>query len=175
MKRLLLPVASLSLIAAGFGAGIAVSATAAEDDAPAVTVSRQSLAEVAAPQGAPKRTLGLSRVVVMPGAELAPHHHAGDQVAYITQGVLTYTVISGEATAMKGPGDTGTVVKKLHAGDSVKLRTGMWLIEHENEVHQAANAGEIPIVIMIATLARTGAPSAILDDVTTVPPPADGS
>lgn len=165
MKRLLIPVASLSLIAAGFGVGIAVSATAAEDDAPAVTVSRQSLAEVAAPQGAPKRTLGLSRVVVMPGAQLAPHHHAGDQVAYITQGVLKYTVISGEATAMKGPGDTGTVVKKLHDGDSIKLRPGMWLIEHENEIHKAENAGEIPIVIMIATLARTGAPSAIPDDV----------
>lgn len=163
MKRLLIPVASLALIAAGFGAGIATTATAGEDDTPAVTVSRQALAEVAAPKGAPKRTLGLSRVVVMPGAELAPHHHAGDQIAYITQGVLKYTVITGKATAMKGPGDVGEVVKKLGPGDSIKLRPGMWLIEEENEVHKARNAGEIPIVIMIATLARTGAPASIPD------------
>ena len=121
------------------------------------------MAEVAAPKGSPKRTLGLSRVVVMPGAELAPHHHAGDQIAYITQGVLKYTVITGNATAMKGPGDDGTVVKKLGPGDSIKLRQGIWLIEEENEVHEARNAGEIPVVILSAALTRTGEPSAIPD------------
>lgn len=162
MKRLLVPAAGLALVAAGFGAGIATTASAGEDD-PAITVSREALAEVAAPKGAPKRTLGLSKVIVMPGAELAPHHHAGDQIAYIDQGVLTYTVISGKATAMKGPGDVGTVVKKLGPGDSVKLRAGMWLIEEEDEVHQAKNAGEIPVVILLSTLARTGAPASIPD------------
>ena len=44
---------------------------------------------------APKRTLGLSKVVVMPGAVLASHHHPGAQLGYVAEGVLTYTVETG--------------------------------------------------------------------------------
>ncbi len=112
MKRLLVPLAGLALIGSGFGAGIAVSAASADDPAP-VVVTRQSLSEVAAPPGAPKRTLGLSKVTVMPGAQLASHHHPGAQLGYIAEGTLTYTVESGTATVMKGSGDDPTVVKRL--------------------------------------------------------------
>ena len=66
----LLPLGGLALVCSGFGAGIAVSATAADDPAP-VVVTRDPLAEVTAPPGAPHRTLGLSKVVVTPGARLA--------------------------------------------------------------------------------------------------------
>lgn len=165
MKRLLLPVASLSLVAAGFGAGIAVSATADEPagaDAP-VTVTRQPLAEVPGPKGAPNRTLGLSRVVVMPGAELASHHHPGSQLGYVAEGVLTYTVETGQAKLMKGPGDAPTLVKVIKPGDTVRVRPGHWLVEEQGEVHHARNAGEVPIVIYIATLLKTGEPAAIPD------------
>jgi hypothetical protein len=58
-------VAGLSLLASGVGIGVAVSAGAADEP---VVVTRQSLAEVQAPPGAPERTLGLGKVVVMPGA-----------------------------------------------------------------------------------------------------------
>ncbi|MFC5493574.1 cupin domain-containing protein [Nocardioides caricicola] len=165
MKRLLLPVASLSLVAAGFGAGIAVSATADERaaaEAP-VTVTRQALAEVPGPKGAPNRTLGLSRVVVMPGAKLASHHHPGSQLGYVAEGVLTYTVETGRAKLMKGPGDAPTLVKVIKPGDTVRVRPGHWLIEEQGEVHHARNAGEVPIVIYIATLLKTGEPAAIPD------------
>jgi quercetin dioxygenase-like cupin family protein len=162
MKRLLLPVAGLGLVASGFGAGIAVSATAADDPAP-VTVTRQSLAEVAAPPGAPHRTLGLSKVVVMPGAALASHHHPGDQLGYVAEGTLTYTVESGRAKVMKGPGDDATLVRKVRPGQTVKVRAGQWLVEEQDEVHHARNAGTVPIVIYIATLLRTGEPAAIPD------------
>lgn len=162
MKRLLLPVAGLALVASGFGAGIAVSATAADDPAP-VTVTRQSLAEVAAPPGAPHRTLGLSKVVVMPGTALASHHHPGDQLGYVAEGTLTYTVESGRAKVMKGPGDDATLVRRVRAGQTVKVRAGQWLVEEQDEVHHARNAGTVPIVIYIATLLRTGQPAAIPD------------
>ena len=123
MKPLLLPTAGLALIASGFGAGIAVSATAADDPAP-VTVTRQSLAEVPAPQGAPKRTLGLSKVVVMPGSVLASHHHPGDQLGYIAEGTLTYTVETGHAKLMKGPGDDAKVVRRIDPGETVRVKAG---------------------------------------------------
>jgi quercetin dioxygenase-like cupin family protein len=162
MKRLLVPVAGLGLIASGFGAGMAVSAASADDPAP-VTVTRQALAEATAPPGAPKRALGLSKVVVMPGAQLASHHHPGAQLGYIAEGALTYTVETGSATVLRGPGDDATVVKRLKPGQTYTVKAGQWLREEQGEVHHARNAGTVPIVIYIATLFKTGKPAAIPD------------
>ena len=150
--------AGLSLLVSGVGIGVAVSADAADEP---VVVTRQSLAEDEAPPGAPKRTLGLSKVVVMPGAVLAAHHHPGDQIAYIAEGVLTYTVEDGLATVMSGPGDDGTVVRKLTDGDTARLTPGRWLVEEQDMVHHARNAGDVPVVIYLSTLLRTGEPAAI--------------
>jgi quercetin dioxygenase-like cupin family protein len=161
-RTVLSGVAGLSLLASGVGLGVAVSAGAADDPTP-VSVTRQSLAEVAAPPGAPKRTLGLSKVVVMPGAVLASHHHPGEQLGYVAEGVLTYTVESGFARLMTGPGDDATVVKKIKPGMTVRVKPGQWLVEEQDEVHHARNAGSVPIVIYIATLLRTGEPAAIPD------------
>jgi quercetin dioxygenase-like cupin family protein len=154
--------AALSLLASGTAIGVAVSAGAADDPAP-VTVSRQSLAEVAGPPGAPKRTLGLSKVTVMPGALLASHHHPGQQLGYVAEGVLTYTVETGSARLMTGPGDDATLVKRIKPGMTVRVKPGQWLVEEQDEVHHARNAGSVPIVIYIATLLRTGDPAAIPD------------
>ena len=162
MKRLLVPVAGLGLIASGFGAGIAVSSASADDPAP-VTVTRQPLAEATAPPGAPKRTLGLSKVVVMPGSKLASHHHPGTQLGYIAEGALTYTVESGSAVVLSGPGDDAKVVKKLKPGQTYRVKAGQWLREEQGEVHHARNAGTVPIVIYLATLFKTGEPAAIPD------------
>jgi mannose-6-phosphate isomerase-like protein (cupin superfamily) len=152
--------AGLSLLVSGVGIGVAVSAGAADDP---VVVTRQSLAEVKAPPGAPKRTLGLSKVVVMPGAVLAAHHHPGDQIAYIAEGVLTYTVEDGRARVMKGPGEDGTLVRKLTDGDTARLTPGRWIIEDQDMRHRARNRGTVPVVIYLATLLRTGEPAAIPD------------
>jgi len=160
-RTVLSGVAGLSLLASGVGLGVAVSAGAADD--PPVVVTRQSLAEVAAPPGAPKRTLGLSKVVVMPGAVLASHHHPGAQLGYVAEGVLTYTVESGSARLMTGPGDDATLVRKIDPGTTVRVKPGQWLVEEQDEVHHARNAGSVPIVIYIATLLRTGDPAAIPD------------
>ena len=153
-------VAGLSLLASGVGIGVAVSAGAADEP---VVVTRQSLAEDPAPPGAPKRTLGLSKVVVMPGAVLAAHHHPGDQIAYIAEGVLTYTVEDGAASVMSGQGDAGTLVRKLSDGDTARLTPGRWLVEDQDMVHHARNNGTVPVVIYIATLLRTGESAAIPD------------
>jgi quercetin dioxygenase-like cupin family protein len=152
--------AGLSLLASGVGIGVAVSAGAAEDP---VVVTRQSLAEVKSPPGAAKRTLGLSKVVVMPGATLAAHHHPGDQIAYIAEGVLTYTVEDGRARVMNGPGEDGTLVRKLTDGQTARLTPGRWIIEDQDMRHHARNRGTVPVVIYLATLLRTGEPAAIPD------------
>jgi quercetin dioxygenase-like cupin family protein len=152
--------AGLGLLASGVGIGVAVSADAAEDP---VVVTRQSLAEVKAPPGAPTRTLGLSKVVVMPGAVLPSHHHPGSQLGYVAEGVLTYTVEDGRAKLMTGPGDDGILVRRLGDGDTVRVKPGQWLVEEQDMVHHARNTGTAPIVIYLATLLRTGEPAAIPD------------
>ena len=161
-RAVLVPVAALSLLGSGVGIGIAVSAVAADDPAP-VVVTRQAMAAVNAPPGAPHRTLGLSKVIVMPGAKLASHHHPGQQLGYVAEGTLTYTVETGSAKLMKGSGDDPTLVKRVRPGDTVKVRSGQWLIEEQGEVHHASNRGTVPVVIYLSTLFKTGDPSAIYD------------
>lgn len=164
MNRLMRPVVAVALIASGFGTGLAVSATAANDTAPPpVTVAREALAEAPGPVGARNRTLGLSKVVVMPGARLTRHYHPGTQIGYIAEGTLTYTVETGRARLMSGPGDDATVMKVIMPGDTVKVRAGQWLIEDANARHHARNAGKKPIILYIASLFKTGAPAAIPD------------
>src|SRR5438093_12863828 len=68
---------------------------AAARNAHAPTTKRHALARANHVRGAKGRDLGLSRVVVQPGAKTPLHHHEGTQDAYVQRGVLTYHVRSG--------------------------------------------------------------------------------
>jgi quercetin dioxygenase-like cupin family protein len=112
-------------------------------------------------QGAPHRTLVLSRVVVDPGARLALHHHLGTQVARIQSGVLTYTVRRGSVVVRRGEADLQPrTVRTISAGQTGRIHAGEWLVEQPSDIHQAANTGRAPVVIYLATLLETGAPPA---------------
>jgi quercetin dioxygenase-like cupin family protein len=126
-----------------------------------VTVTREALASAGRPQGAVHRTLGLSRVTVMPGTTLALHHHPGTQIGYIERGVLTYTVEKGRARLMSGTGDDPRLVRVIHAGQTAKVRPGHWLIEQTTDHHHAENRGSVPVVIYLSTLFKDGAPASI--------------
>lgn len=119
---------------------------------------RSALAQTSKAQGAPGRTLVLSRVEVEPGAKLALHHHLGTQVARIEAGTLTYTVHRGSAVIKTGESDQSPkVVRTIRAGQSAPIRTGQWIVEQPSDVHEAANLGSRPVVIYLATLLQTGA------------------
>lgn len=152
-------VAAVALLASGAGIGWAVGGTAA---AP-TTVTREPLAQADHPRGADDKTLGLSRVTIMPGTELASHHHPGTQIAYIAGGTLTYSVETGSVKVMTGPADDATLVRRITAGQTAKIRTGRWLVEQPDEHHHAANLGSAPVVIYLASLFRDGAPPSIPD------------
>jgi quercetin dioxygenase-like cupin family protein len=112
-------------------------------------------------RGAPQRTLVLSKVVVDPGARLAPHYHRGTQIARIVSGVLNYTVEKGSAPVWEGDAeDHPRKVRTIHAGQTARLRPGQWLVEQPSDVHRAANRGAKPVVIFLATLLEKGAPPA---------------
>ena len=150
---------ALALVAA-FALGVVLPGAFAETKA-APTVVRGALAQTSKVQGAPGRTMVLSRVEVDPGAELALHHHLGTQIAHVEAGTLTYTVRRGSAVVRKGESDLNPqVVRTIKAGQTAPIRTGQWIVEQPSDIHEAANRGSTPVVLYIATLLKTGAPSA---------------
>jgi quercetin dioxygenase-like cupin family protein len=151
--------AALALIAALALGAVLPGAFAETKVAP--TAIRNALAETAKVQGAPGRTLVLSRVEVEPGAKLALHHHLGTQVAHVEAGTLTYTVRRGSVVIKVGESDRNPQrVRSIKAGQTGKIRGGQWIVEQPSDIHEAANHGSVPVVIYLATLLQTGAPPA---------------
>ena len=147
-SRLTLGIVAFALVAAGgAGATLAISATS---DPPAPKYN--SLARVVNPIGAQGRALGLSRVVIQPGAKIPLHLHQGTQLGYIQSGTLTYTVEAGKAKVMSGPGDAGKLVRWIKAGQTARVKAGQWLIEQPSNHHRAANKGKEPVVILLSNL-----------------------
>jgi quercetin dioxygenase-like cupin family protein len=125
-------------------------------------VVRTALAQARNPAGASGKTLGLSRVTVEPGASLPLHRHPGTQTAYIARGALTYTVVTGRVVVRRGNPETGaSVLRSVTSGETAVIRAGSWIVERPGTTHRAANRGDRRIVIWLATLFRSGAPSAI--------------
>jgi quercetin dioxygenase-like cupin family protein len=131
------------------------------ETAAAPTAVRNALAQSSAVQGAPNRTMVLSRVEVEPGAKLALHYHLGTQISHIEAGTLTYTVRRGSAVVREGESDQQPRrVRTIKAGQTARIRPGQWLVEQPSDIHEAANRGRTPVVIYLATLLKTGAPPA---------------
>jgi mannose-6-phosphate isomerase-like protein (cupin superfamily) len=152
--------ASIALALAAFALGALLPAafgrTAAEP-----TAVREALARSASVEGAPGRTMVLSKVVVQPGAKLAVHHHLGTQISRVASGTLTYTVRRGSATLRSGDAEADPkLVRRIRAGQTASVRPGQWLVEQPSDIHEAANRGSAPVVIYLATLLQDGAPPA---------------
>jgi quercetin dioxygenase-like cupin family protein len=149
--------AAAAVLALGGALGTAFGRT----EAAPPTAIRSALAQTDTVQGAPERTLVLSKVVVQAGAHLALHRHLGTQVARIQSGVLTYTVRRGSVVVRTGESDQHPrVVRRIGAGQTGRIRAGQWLVEQPSDVHEAADRGGAPVVIFLATLLPTGAPPA---------------
>jgi quercetin dioxygenase-like cupin family protein len=155
-SRLLLAIAFVAVFALG-----ALLPGALAEDGSEPTAVRNALAQSSAVQGAPNRTMVLSRVEVEPGAKLALHHHLGTQISHIESGTLTYTVRRGFAVVREGESDQQPrLVRTIKAGQTARIRPGQWLVEQPSDVHEAANRGRAPVVIYLSTLLKTGAPPA---------------
>jgi quercetin dioxygenase-like cupin family protein len=145
---------AITLAAGAFAARMHASATP--------TVSRVALAQQVNPRGAPGRTLGVSRVTIAPGAQIALHHHPGTQLAYIERGVLTYTVRDGSVNVMRGAADQSPkLVRKVRAGQTGKIRAGEWIVEQPSTIHSARNDGTVAVRILLATLFTNGSPPSL--------------
>ena len=158
MRRLRAPVVLALAVAFALGA---LFSSAFGQSGKEPTAVRSALAQSTKVQGAPGRTLILSRVMIEPGARLALHHHLGTQVARVLSGTLTYTVRQGSVTVRRGEADGDPVqVRKIAAGQTGRIAPGQWIVEQPSDIHEARNGGSAPVVIYLATLLKTGAPPA---------------
>jgi quercetin dioxygenase-like cupin family protein len=138
--------------------------TAFGASAPSPAPVRKGFAQTEHVQGAPGRTMVLSKVTVPPGAKLAVHHHLGTQISRVTAGTLTYTVRSGKAELFEGESEEPRRVRTITAGQTAQITAGQWLVEQPSDIHRAANRGSAPVVIYLATLLKDGAaPSTPVD------------
>jgi quercetin dioxygenase-like cupin family protein len=136
-------------------------AVGASSQTPAAA-KRTALAQAVDPVGAKGRTLGLSRVTIPPHVQLARHHHAGTQIAYVQRGTLTYFVKTGAVTVFRGAADQHPrVVRRVTAGKTGRVFAGEWVIEQPHVIHFGANNGSTPLVILLATLFTNGSPPSI--------------
>lgn len=125
------------------------------------TAVRTALAQTSKVQGAPHRTMVLSKVVIEPGAKLALHHHLGTQISRVVSGTLTYTVRKGSAVLSEGDaGNDPRLVRRIAAGQTARIKPGQWLVEQPSDIHEAANRGSTPVVIYLSTLLKSGSPPA---------------
>jgi quercetin dioxygenase-like cupin family protein len=156
--RTRLVVTTLAVVACS---AVAYTAGAAQRQT-APTAVRDAQAQAVSPSGARGETLGLSRVVIPPRAQLALHVHPGTQIAYIDKGTLTYTVRTGAVNVYRGQADKSPrLVRRITAGHTARIRAGQWLIEKPHVQHFGANRSSKPIVILAATLLKNGQPPAI--------------
>jgi quercetin dioxygenase-like cupin family protein len=164
VNRLLLrlPLSALAVVAVVAMAIILPTAFGAS--APVPAPSRQAMAQTEHVQGAPGRTMVLSKVTVPAGAKLAVHHHLGTQISRVVAGTLTYTVRQGKAELFEGESEEPRLVRVITAGKTARIQAGQWLVEQPSDIHQAANRGSSPVVIYLATLLKDGAaPSTPVD------------
>jgi quercetin dioxygenase-like cupin family protein len=153
-------IALAAALLAAFALGVLLPGALAQDGSKPTAV-RSALAQTSSVQGAPGRTMVLSKVVVEPGAKLALHHHLGTQISRVAAGTLTYTVRQGSAVLREGDAEKEPrLVRTIEAGQTARIRPGQWLVEQPSDIHEAANRGVTPVVIYLSTLLKTGAPPA---------------
>jgi quercetin dioxygenase-like cupin family protein len=150
----------VAAVLAAFALGVLLPGALAQGGSEPTAV-RSALAQTDKVQGAPGRSMVLSKVVVEPGAKLALHHHLGTQISRVASGTLTYTVRQGSAVLREGDAEKEPqLVRTIKAGQTARIHPGQWLVEQPSDIHEAANRGGTPVVIYLSTLLKTGEPPA---------------
>jgi quercetin dioxygenase-like cupin family protein len=157
LKQRLLPLLICVLLGASLVACGAETDSAKSTNAGVTEVVRQPL-QSATSDRAPGQIVGLSRVIIPAGQNIAAHTHRGPQLAVIVEGTLTYTVIRGEVQATRGFGPDARN-ETIKPGQTVDLKPGDSLLETPGMVHTAKNGGKTAVVIYLSSLFPDGAPA----------------
>ena len=112
------------------------------------------------PSAAPGFDLSLYRVTFGPGAAVPPHTHPGASVVYVETGTFAVTPLEGESWLFRaGTGTTaGAAGEELAHGAEVVLEAGDALFSPGEHGDSATNAGDGPLVLLLANLHAEGEP-----------------
>jgi hypothetical protein len=168
-RRIFMPrlpvLALLVVVLAGPLASARVApATVAQEAAPAAGALVPELLGHGPPAAAPGFDLSLYRVTFGPGAALPPHTHPGASVVYVETGTLAFTPLEGEAWLVRaGTGATPEAEgEPLAHGVEVELGAGDALFLPDEHGDAAHNAGDGPLVLLLANLHTEGEPLLML-------------
>lgn len=156
-RPLNLVVVLLALVLAACGGSSASPSGAGASASPSSGIVRELFGS-AEPSTAPGQQLALWHYTIAPGSKLPPHHHPGWQVAHITAGTLTYTVLTGEVAVTRADGAAET----HRAGETIQLAAGDAVVENPSTDHFGANEGSVAVELYTATLFENGKPPAIV-------------
>lgn len=151
----MLPLVLLAFVAGACGSG----SDGVQSPGDGVSEVVRQFFQAATTDKAPGQTLGLSRVVVPAGKDIAAHTHPGTQLAVITEGTLTYTVLRGEVQVTRAAGTSAAKAETVGEGQTTDLKPGDSLVETSVLVHSARNAGKKAVVIYLTSLFPEGAPA----------------
>jgi quercetin dioxygenase-like cupin family protein len=105
------------------------------------------------PSDAPGKAILLLRVTIQPGGAFPPHIHPGALVIAVESGDFTFSVLDGEADLTRAVASgTPEPTAKLTTGQDVVAHAGDEIFEQAGVVHTARNAGNTPVVVLVAGL-----------------------
>jgi len=160
MRRVLILVVLIVVLAGSLVFSRLAPGTIAQEATPAAGEIAVEVLGHGLPQAAPGFDLSLYRVTLEPGAVLPPHTHPGASVVYVEAGTMAFTSLEGEAWLIRA----GTTAAPAAQGEllvpdtEVTLSAGDALFLPDAHGDAAHNAGEDPLVVLLANLHTEGEP-----------------
>ena len=161
MRRVSVLVSLVAVLLAGaLASGRVAPGLVAQEATPAAGEIVAELLGHGPPTAAPGFDLSLYRLALGPGAIVPPHTHPGASVVYVESGTLGFTLLEGEARLVRAgaaatPGAQGEM---LAHGTEVTLTAGDALFFPGEHADAARNAGDGPLVLLLANLFTEGEP-----------------
>ena len=110
------------------------------------------------PVAAPGHELTLRRVTIAPVGGISAHTHPGALVIVVESGTLGYTSLGGTGRLTRGAvAGTPSPAEDLPVGTELNLHAGD-VLYIEGPADNLRNAGDEPVVLLIAGLTRFGEP-----------------
>ena len=134
--------------------------TVAQEASPAAGEVAAELLGHGPPTAAPGFDLSLYRVTLGPGGVVPPHTHPGASAVYVESGTFGFTPLEGEARLIRAgaaatPDAQG---ETLAHGTEVMLTAGDALFFPGEHGDAGRNAGDGPVVLLLANLHTAGEP-----------------
>lgn len=161
MRRLSILVSVVVVLFAGsLASGRITPGIVAQEATPAAGALAPELLGHGLPTAAPGFDLSLYRVTFGAGAAVPPHTHPGASIVYIDSGTMAFTSVQGEAWLIRaGTAATPEAMGEQLAHDTeVMLTAGDTLFFPDEHGDIARNAGDEPLVLLLANLHTEGEP-----------------